>query len=159
MRELGKVHMEICCRVKSTRCLPACRVLNYQWRWKWTLMCCWLQSQPVASWPDCTVSSFPEGSCEYYLIPLYVLLSVCTHLIQLSVCFSFDEVYYGQFVSLYMKRVFFIDESGPPLGHMILALGGKNRPLSNIRCPAHFTLILFSTNAPDLTNQLINQDH
>ncbi|KAI4898339.1 hypothetical protein NFI96_024570, partial [Prochilodus magdalenae] len=36
----------------------------------------------------------------------------------------FDEVYYGQFVSLYMKRVFFIDESGPPFGHMILALGG-----------------------------------
>lgn len=36
----------------------------------------------------------------------------------------FDEVYYGQFVSLYMKRVFFIDDSGPPLGHMILASGG-----------------------------------
>ncbi|XP_076854170.1 protein O-mannosyl-transferase 1 isoform X2 [Brachyhypopomus gauderio] len=36
----------------------------------------------------------------------------------------FDEVYYGQFVSLYMKRLFFIDESGPPLGHMIQALGG-----------------------------------
>lgn len=35
----------------------------------------------------------------------------------------FDEVYYGQFVSLYMKRVFFIDDSGPPLGHMILAAG------------------------------------
>ncbi|XP_077393640.1 protein O-mannosyl-transferase 1 isoform X3 [Festucalex cinctus] len=35
----------------------------------------------------------------------------------------FDEVYYGQFVSLYMKRIFFIDDSGPPLGHMILALG------------------------------------
>ncbi|XP_061586127.1 protein O-mannosyl-transferase 1 [Cololabis saira] len=35
----------------------------------------------------------------------------------------FDEVYYGQFVSLYMKRVFFIDDSGPPLGHMVLALG------------------------------------
>ncbi|XP_044191229.1 protein O-mannosyl-transferase 1 isoform X3 [Thunnus albacares] len=35
----------------------------------------------------------------------------------------FDEVYYGQFVSLYMKRVFFIDDSGPPLGHMILAFG------------------------------------
>ncbi|XP_078282058.1 protein O-mannosyl-transferase 1 isoform X4 [Rhinoraja longicauda] len=35
----------------------------------------------------------------------------------------FDEVYYGQFVSLYMKRMFFIDDSGPPLGHMILALG------------------------------------
>lgn len=35
----------------------------------------------------------------------------------------FDEVYYGQFVSLYMKQVFFIDESGPPLGHMILSLG------------------------------------
>ncbi|KAL2079813.1 hypothetical protein ACEWY4_025557 [Coilia grayii] len=35
----------------------------------------------------------------------------------------FDEVYYGQFVSLYMKQVFFVDESGPPFGHMILALG------------------------------------
>lgn len=35
----------------------------------------------------------------------------------------FDEVYYGQFVSLYMKRVFFMDDSGPPLGHMVLALG------------------------------------
>lgn len=35
----------------------------------------------------------------------------------------FDEVYYGQFVSLYMKQTFFIDDSGPPLGHMILALG------------------------------------
>ncbi|XP_015222681.2 protein O-mannosyl-transferase 1 isoform X1 [Lepisosteus oculatus] len=35
----------------------------------------------------------------------------------------FDEVYYGQFVSLYMKHVFFIDDSGPPFGHMILALG------------------------------------
>lgn len=44
--------------------------------------------------------------------------------IQLPRAVLFDEVYYGQFVSLYMKRVFFIDESGPPLGHMILALGG-----------------------------------
>nr|XP_057927499.1 protein O-mannosyl-transferase 1 [Doryrhamphus excisus] len=35
----------------------------------------------------------------------------------------FDEVYYGQFVSLYMKRIFFIDDSGPALGHMILAFG------------------------------------
>uniref|UniRef100_A0A8D2J5L5 Protein O-mannosyl-transferase 1 n=1 Tax=Varanus komodoensis TaxID=61221 RepID=A0A8D2J5L5_VARKO len=36
----------------------------------------------------------------------------------------FDEVYYGQFLSLYMKRIFFLDDSGPPLGHMLLALGG-----------------------------------
>lgn len=36
----------------------------------------------------------------------------------------FDEVYYGQYISLYMKRVFFFDGSGPPLGHMLLALGG-----------------------------------
>ncbi|XP_066436291.1 protein O-mannosyl-transferase 1 isoform X1 [Eleutherodactylus coqui] len=36
----------------------------------------------------------------------------------------FDEVYYGQFISLYMKRVFFLDDSGPPLGHLLLALGG-----------------------------------
>ncbi|KAM4696051.1 protein PRRC2B [Rhinophrynus dorsalis] len=36
----------------------------------------------------------------------------------------FDEVYYGQFISLYMKRIFFLDDSGPPLGHMLLALGG-----------------------------------
>lgn len=34
-------------------------------------------------------------------------------------------MYYGQFLSLYMKQVFFIDESGPPFGHMILALGGE----------------------------------
>lgn len=40
-------------------------------------------------------------------------------------CFSFDEVYYGQFVSLYMKRIFFVDDSGPPFGHMLLALGGR----------------------------------
>ncbi|XP_029469943.1 protein O-mannosyl-transferase 1 isoform X3 [Rhinatrema bivittatum] len=36
----------------------------------------------------------------------------------------FDEVYYGQFISLYMKQIFFLDDSGPPLGHMLLALGG-----------------------------------
>uniref|UniRef100_H3BD43 Protein O-mannosyl-transferase 1 n=1 Tax=Latimeria chalumnae TaxID=7897 RepID=H3BD43_LATCH len=35
----------------------------------------------------------------------------------------FDEVYYGQFVSLYMKRIFFLDDSGPPLGQMLLAFG------------------------------------
>ncbi|XP_067087203.1 protein O-mannosyl-transferase 1 isoform X1 [Osmerus mordax] len=45
------------------------------------------------------------------------------HGIQFPKAVVFDEVYYGQFVSLYMKQVFFIDESGPPLGHMILALG------------------------------------
>lgn len=39
--------------------------------------------------------------------------------------YRFDEVYYGQFLSLYMKQVFFIDESGPPFGHMVLALGGE----------------------------------
>ncbi|XP_038600479.1 protein O-mannosyl-transferase 1 [Tachyglossus aculeatus] len=36
----------------------------------------------------------------------------------------FDEVYYGQFISLYMKRIFFLDGSGPPFGHMLLAFGG-----------------------------------
>ncbi|XP_042334681.1 protein O-mannosyl-transferase 1 [Sceloporus undulatus] len=36
----------------------------------------------------------------------------------------FDEVYYGQFLSLYMKRIFFVDDSGPPFGHMVLAFGG-----------------------------------
>ncbi|XP_014718905.1 protein O-mannosyl-transferase 1 isoform X1 [Equus asinus] len=36
----------------------------------------------------------------------------------------FDEVYYGQYISFYMKRIFFLDGSGPPLGHMLLALGG-----------------------------------
>ncbi|KAL7980880.1 hypothetical protein Chor_002034 [Crotalus horridus] len=36
----------------------------------------------------------------------------------------FDEVYYGQFLSLYMKRIFFVDDSGPPFGHMLFALGG-----------------------------------
>ncbi|XP_053138518.1 protein O-mannosyl-transferase 1 isoform X2 [Hemicordylus capensis] len=36
----------------------------------------------------------------------------------------FDEVYYGQFLSLYVKRIFFVDDSGPPFGHMLLAFGG-----------------------------------
>ncbi|XP_029915353.1 protein O-mannosyl-transferase 1 isoform X2 [Myripristis murdjan] len=56
---------------------------------------------------------------------LLTLLAFWTRLSQLSYpnAVVFDEVYYGQFVSLYMKRVFFIDESGPPLGHMILAVG------------------------------------
>uniref|UniRef100_A0A2K5TSZ6 Dolichyl-phosphate-mannose--protein mannosyltransferase n=1 Tax=Macaca fascicularis TaxID=9541 RepID=A0A2K5TSZ6_MACFA len=36
----------------------------------------------------------------------------------------FDEVYYGQYISFYMKRIFFLDDSGPPFGHMVLALGG-----------------------------------
>ncbi|XP_063754336.1 protein O-mannosyl-transferase 1 isoform X2 [Eleginops maclovinus] len=53
------------------------------------------------------------------------LLSMWSRLSHLSYpnAVVFDEVYYGQFVSLYMKRVFFVDDSGPPLGHMILALG------------------------------------
>uniref|UniRef100_A0AAQ6INT2 Protein O-mannosyl-transferase 1 n=1 Tax=Anabas testudineus TaxID=64144 RepID=A0AAQ6INT2_ANATE len=56
---------------------------------------------------------------------LVSVLAFWTRLSQLSYpnAVVFDEVYYGQFVSLYMKRVFFIDDSGPPLGHMILALG------------------------------------
>ncbi|KAM5299666.1 protein O-mannosyl-transferase 1 isoform 5-T5 [Ctenodactylus gundi] len=36
----------------------------------------------------------------------------------------FDELYYGQYISFYMKRIFFVDDSGPPFGHMLLALGG-----------------------------------
>ncbi|XP_071400554.1 LOW QUALITY PROTEIN: protein O-mannosyl-transferase 1 [Centroberyx affinis] len=56
---------------------------------------------------------------------LLTLLACWTRLSQLGYpnAVVFDEVYYGQFVSLYMKRVFFIDESGPPFGHMILAFG------------------------------------
>uniref|UniRef100_A0A8C0GFQ0 Protein O-mannosyl-transferase 1 n=1 Tax=Chelonoidis abingdonii TaxID=106734 RepID=A0A8C0GFQ0_CHEAB len=48
----------------------------------------------------------------------------------------FDEVYYGQFVSLYMKRIFFVDDSGPPFGHMLLAFGGRysmNVPIWSLR--------------------------
>ncbi|XP_057169377.1 protein O-mannosyl-transferase 1 isoform X2 [Ursus arctos] len=40
------------------------------------------------------------------------------------VAICFDEVYYGQYISFYMKRIFFLDGSGPPFGHMLLALGG-----------------------------------
>lgn len=56
---------------------------------------------------------------------LVSVLALWTRLSRLSYpnAVVFDEVYYGQFVSLYMKRVFFIDDSGPPLGHMILAFG------------------------------------
>lgn len=39
-------------------------------------------------------------------------------------------MYYGQFVSLYAKRIFFVDDSGPPLGHALLALGGRRPPPS-----------------------------
>ncbi|TDG95826.1 hypothetical protein EPR50_G00244880, partial [Perca flavescens] len=65
-------------------------------------------------------------TAEVDLVLLLVsFLSLWTRLTQLGYPNNvvFDEVYYGQFVSLYMKRVFFIDDSGPPLGHMILALG------------------------------------
>ncbi|KAM4616140.1 protein O-mannosyl-transferase 1 isoform 2-T2 [Polymixia lowei] len=59
------------------------------------------------------------------LLVLLTLLAFWTRLSNLSYprAVVFDEVYYGQFVSLYMKRVFFLDESGPPLGHMVLAFG------------------------------------
>lgn len=59
------------------------------------------------------------------LLVLVSVLAFWTRLSGLSYPNSvvFDEVYYGQFVSLYMKRIFFIDDSGPPLGHMILAAG------------------------------------
>ncbi|XP_041854564.1 protein O-mannosyl-transferase 1 isoform X1 [Melanotaenia boesemani] len=59
------------------------------------------------------------------VLVLVTLLAFWTRLRHLSYpnAVVFDEVYYGQFVSLYMKRVFFIEDSGPPLGHMILALG------------------------------------
>ncbi|ELK37369.1 Protein O-mannosyl-transferase 1 [Myotis davidii] len=47
----------------------------------------------------------------------------------------FDEVYYGQYISFYMKRVFFLDGSGPPFGHMLLALGeySSNVPVWSLR--------------------------
>uniref|UniRef100_A0AAQ5Z9M7 dolichyl-phosphate-mannose--protein mannosyltransferase n=1 Tax=Amphiprion ocellaris TaxID=80972 RepID=A0AAQ5Z9M7_AMPOC len=59
------------------------------------------------------------------VLVLVSLLALWTRLSRLSYpnAVVFDEVYYGQFVSFYMKRVFFIDDNGPPLGHMILALG------------------------------------
>ncbi|KAM8865237.1 protein O-mannosyl-transferase 1 isoform 1-T1 [Synchiropus picturatus] len=59
------------------------------------------------------------------LLLLLTLLSLWTRLSQLTYpnAVVFDEVYYGQFVSLYTKRIFFVDDSGPPLGHMILASG------------------------------------
>lgn len=65
-------------------------------------------------------------TCQVDLVLLLItLLAFWTRLSQLSYpnAVVFDEVYYGQFVSLYMKRIFFVDESGPPLGHMILAFG------------------------------------
>uniref|UniRef100_A0A3P9PPB4 Protein O-mannosyl-transferase 1 n=1 Tax=Poecilia reticulata TaxID=8081 RepID=A0A3P9PPB4_POERE len=60
------------------------------------------------------------------VLVLVTLLSLWTRLGGLGYpgAVVFDEVYYGQFLSLYMKRTFFIDDSGPPLGHALLALGG-----------------------------------
>ncbi|XP_056601933.1 protein O-mannosyl-transferase 1 [Triplophysa dalaica] len=59
------------------------------------------------------------------LLVAVTALALLTRLygIQFPKAVVFDEVYYGQFLSLYMKQEFFFDESGPPLGHMILALG------------------------------------
>uniref|UniRef100_A0A672MT87 Protein O-mannosyl-transferase 1 n=1 Tax=Sinocyclocheilus grahami TaxID=75366 RepID=A0A672MT87_SINGR len=59
------------------------------------------------------------------LLLAVTVLALVTRLygIQFPRAVVFDEVYYGQFLSLYMKQVFFIDESGPPFGHMVLALG------------------------------------
>lgn len=34
--------------------------------------------------------------------------------------FSFDEVHYGRYVSLYMKNIFFFDQH-PPLGKQLIA--------------------------------------
>ncbi|XP_063287375.1 protein O-mannosyl-transferase 1 [Pelobates fuscus] len=60
------------------------------------------------------------------LLVALTILGLLTRLWSLShpPAVVFDEVYYGQFISLYMKRIFFLDDSGPPLGHMLLALGG-----------------------------------
>ncbi|XP_063043495.1 protein O-mannosyl-transferase 1 [Engraulis encrasicolus] len=60
----------------------------------------------------------------FLLVVTFFGLLTRLYRIQFPRAVVFDEVYYGQFVSLYMKQVFFVDESGPPFGHMILALGG-----------------------------------
>uniref|UniRef100_A0A3P8WSL1 ArnT-like N-terminal domain-containing protein n=1 Tax=Cynoglossus semilaevis TaxID=244447 RepID=A0A3P8WSL1_CYNSE len=75
-------------------------------------------------WGDPKLPLMVTAQVDLVLV-LITVLSLWTRLCHLSYpnAVVFDEVYYGQFVSLYMKRVFFIDDSGPPLGHMILALG------------------------------------
>lgn len=87
----------------------------------------------AALWTRLGQLSYPNAVVWVSTLDLYT--STHTHLLEYhflcSVCVlgwcRFDEVYYGQFVSLYMKQVFFIDDSGPPLGHMILSLGGQLR--------------------------------
>ncbi|XP_055056209.2 protein O-mannosyl-transferase 1 isoform X2 [Misgurnus anguillicaudatus] len=81
--------------------------------------------------------------CVKVKVEINVLLVAVTALalftrlydIQFPKAVVFDEVFYGQFLSLYMKRVHFIDESAPPFGHMILALGeySSNVPVWSLR--------------------------
>ncbi|XP_074066989.1 protein O-mannosyl-transferase 1 isoform X4 [Macrotis lagotis] len=112
---------------------------------------CWID--PALACPMHTSSTFPSlplclGACSEYLLfhkmlaflkhPILLTTEINLNLVILTVvallsrlwrlsyprAVVFDEVYYGQFLSLYMKQIFFIDGSGPPLGHMLLAFGG-----------------------------------
>ncbi|GFX55561.1 protein O-mannosyltransferase 1 [Trichonephila clavipes] len=80
---------------------------------------------------------------------IMLVLAVCTRMWRLEEPRSivFDELHYGKFASMYMRRTFFFD-SHPPLGKQLVALADYSEtvPIRALRAvPAFFGSLLIPT--------------